>query len=167
MIRKTQAEKLGRLLSILSFLAAVLGCAHLQADYGTINPEREVTLEFETFKFDPDYQYFFSGSFEYPNALMGLKKGYGLEGNLWAGVKTTELTEMVRNMQLAAARMGPFQTVFGFAVRDGKGEKIGVWYSILSARTQVRIRGNTVVIPPPPLDTYERTGIRKSHPLPR
>jgi hypothetical protein len=47
-------------------------------------------------------------------------------------------------------------TLHGFVLSDDNGRPIGLWYSILKARTSLRINDDgTVRIDTPDLDTYE------------
>lgn len=139
------------ILLLLSFT----GCAgsHL-ALYGGIIPDGEVTESFEEYRIDPDFNYYISGSDMYPNAIMGLGKAYTLGSTLWKKVEMTpgQLREFVTNMQRKAL------VIHGFALVDDRGNRIGVWYSILSAATSLRMENDrTVVIPTPALNTYEET----------
>jgi len=45
----------------------------------------------------------------------------------------------------------------GFAMLDDKGKQIGVWYSILEAKTSLKMKdSNTVIIVTPDIDTWLR-----------
>lgn len=155
-----------RLSLLLLFIVSSAGCAALMANFGTIDPEGHITKEFEGFKVNPDYQYFVTGSYVYPHALIGLDKRFILRGNLWTRVDMTQETmkEMVISMQRKALEVGWNLHLYGFAIRDKEGRQIGVWYSILKARTAVKIEGNEVDLYPPPLDIYEIYEIERTTP---
>lgn len=149
--------------TILSFIGIVVlllctGCAGtLFKNYGSITPDQETTKAFENYQINPDFNYYFSGSDVYPNALIGLNKTYTLDSTLWKKIEVTPKTfqEMIHYMQTKAMSLNMNQ--HGFAIIDDKGKKIGVWYSILSARTSVRmIDDHTVMVLTPDLDTYEK-----------
>ncbi|MDD5724204.1 MAG: hypothetical protein PHY29_10780 [Syntrophales bacterium] len=135
-------------------LLASTGCAgpHVR-NYGRIIPDGDVTGAFEEYQSDPDLNYYISGSDVYPNAIMGLNKAYTLDSTLWKKVEMTPQTlrELVTNMQMKV----PIQ--HGFALFDNRGNRIGVWYSILSATTSLWTKDNTVVILTPALDTYDKS----------
>ena len=139
------------ILVLLSFT----GCAGSRlALYGGVIPDEEVTESFEGYRIDSDLNYYISGSDMYPNAIMGLGKAYTLGSTLWRKVEMTpgQLRELVTNMRSKAL------VVHGFALVDDRGNRIGVWYSILSAPTSLRMEGDrTVVIPTPALNTYEES----------
>jgi hypothetical protein len=134
---------------------SLTGCAGPNlALYGGIIPDGEVTESFEGYRIDPDLNYYISGSDMYPNAIMGLGKAYTLDSTLWKKVEMTpgQLREFVTNMRRKVL------VVHGFALVDNRGNRIGVWYSLLSATTSLRMEDDrTVVIPTPALNTYEET----------
>lgn len=142
-------------LCVLSFVI-IMGCAGKYfKNYGGIVPNKDVRNVFENYQIDPDFNYYYSGSDVYPNALMGLKKTYTLESDLWKKVEMTPqlFREFVKNMQTKALTLGLNQ--YGFAILDNKGNQIGIWYSLLSVRTVVQMKdNNVVVIHTPDIETY-------------
>ena len=130
------------------------GCVGPHAgNYGRVIPDGDVTGAFETYQTDPDLTYYISGSDVYPNAIMGLRKAYTLDSTLWKKFKMTPqvLRELVTNMQMKAP------ILHGFTLVDNRGNRIGVWYSLLSATTSLWMKDDhTVVILTPALDTYEK-----------
>jgi hypothetical protein len=151
-------------LSTISCMAGIvvllfcMGCTGtFFKNYGGIAPDRDATKAFETYQINPDFNYYTSGSFVYPNALMGLEKTYILDSDLWKKIEPTpqEFREIIQNMQTKALNLGLQQ--HGFVIMDNKEKRIGVWYSILTARTVIKMmEGGKVVIFTPDLDTYER-----------
>ncbi len=149
---------------ILFLVFSFWGCAGFLKGYGAINPDRFVTGAFETFQINPDYNYFYSGSDVYPNALIGLDKKYKIEPDLWKKIETTSggFKDMISQMQSKVLSIG--QSLHGFAIIDDKGRPIGAWYSILSAATTVKMLDDqTVLIYQPPLNTYLRYEDDKDH----
>ena len=133
------------------------GCAGFLKGNGAINPDRSVTRAFETFQINPNYNYYYSGSDVYPNALIGLDKKYKIEPDLWKKMEPApkDFKDMISQMQSRALSLG--QSQYGFAILDDKGRQIGVWYSILNAATTVKMKDDqTVLIYQPPLNTYEK-----------
>jgi len=127
----------------------------LNGRYGTILPDTNAAKAFESFKLSADLNYYISGSAEYPNALMGLNKKYTLDSTLWKKIDPSPLRfrELVLRMQVRARQIGQFQ--YGFAIFDDKGNQIGIWYSILLARTPVLMKEDQhVEIYTPDIDTY-------------
>jgi len=133
-------------------LLASAGCGTYFKQFGRILPERDVTNAFETYQIDSALRYYISGSDACPNAIIGLHRTYSLESTLWKQVEMTSprLRDLVENMQSME------RPQFGFTLFDNKGNRIGVWYSILTAPTSIRmVNDHAVVIPTPDLDTYE------------
>jgi hypothetical protein len=139
-------------------LSAVACTGTFFKNYGRINPNIETTRAFESYQVNADFRYYISGSDLYPNALMGLHRDYRLDPEtLWKEVTMTpaKMKEIVEHMKTKADEFRLFQ--YGFEMSDDKGRPIGVWYSILTARTFLRMQENgTVRIDTPDLDTYEK-----------
>jgi hypothetical protein len=153
-------KKIRRLCLVLILCAGAAGCASLFRNYGAINPNSEVTKAFEGYEVKGDFRYYVSGALMYPNALMGLHKDYRLDPRtLWRevrGMTTARMTEIVDHMKTKASQRN--MVLFGFEMSDNKGRPIGVWYSVLWARTFLRMNEDgTVRIDTPELDVYERT----------
>jgi hypothetical protein len=134
-------------------------------NYGRINPNSEATRAFESYQVNADFRYYISGSNLYPNALMGLHRDYRLDPEtLWKEVTMTpaKMKEIVEHMKAKADEYRQFQ--YGFEMSDDKGRPIGVWYSLLTARTSLRMQENgTVRIDTPQLDTYEKFDAERNH----
>jgi hypothetical protein len=112
-------------------------------------------FSFEGYRQNPDFNYYISGSDVYPNVLMGLNKTYTLDSELWKKIEPTpkEFRELIRNMQTKALHIR--QHPHGFAILDGKGTQIGVWYSILRAKTAIQMKDDRkVTVFTPDIDTY-------------
>lgn len=153
-------KRIGRLCLIPMLCLSAAACSgSLFRNYGGINPHSEVTRAFEGYRVNSELRYYVSGAHRYPNALMGLHRDYRLDPRtLWkeAPAMTAEkMKKIVDNMKTKASRHNLFQ--YGFEMSDDKGRPIGVWYSVLSARTFLRMNEDgTVRIDTPELDIYER-----------
>ena len=137
-------------------LIVSVGCAgSIAQHYGSIVPDRNATDVFEKYQINPNYNYYISGSDVYPNAFIGLDKSYVLDTDLWKKVEITpaKFRELVQYMQDKALSTG--QSQHGFAMFDDKGKKIGIWYSILSVKTWLKMEDErTGIIYTPDIDTY-------------
>jgi hypothetical protein len=144
---------------LLSILMLSAGCAgSFFMNYGKISPNMEVTNIFETYQINTEYDYYISGSDVYPNAIIGLDKTYTLESDLWKQVEMTpkKLRELVTDMKDKASTVNYGMPLYGFIMFDDKGNQIGVWYSILEAKTFLKMKDNrTVIIYTPDIDTYD------------
>jgi len=153
------------ILATLLCLGAAACTGTLFRNYGRINPDGETTRAFENYRVNGELNYYISGSDLYPNALMGLHRDHRLDpGTLWKRVSMTPILmkEIVGFMQAKASEYQQFQ--YGFEISDDQGRPIGVWYSILSARTFIRMQEDgTVRIDTPPLEIYEKIEIREDN----
>ena len=143
-----------------SILILFTGCAgSFFMNYGKISPDMAVTNAFETYQINTEYDYYISGSDVYPHAIIGLDKAYILDSDLWKKVEMTpkKLRELVTDMKDKATTVNYGMPLYGFTMFDDKGNKIGVWYSILEAKTFVKMKDNrTVIIYTPDIDTYDK-----------
>ena len=138
---------------------SIMSCTGLLLkNYGRIDPSRETTRAFESYQVNTEYRYFTSGPLVYPNALIGLHRDYRLDPRtLWKEETMTpvRMKEIVQAMQSKAWDYNLFQ--HGFDISDDKGRRIGLWYSIMTAPTLVRMQEDgTVRIDTPDLETYKK-----------
>ena len=147
-------------LSVLLLLGLnVIACSgSLFRNYGRILPSEEADRDMEGGVFHPEIRYYISGSDLYPNALMGLHRDYLLDpSTLWRevpGMTTAMMKEIVDNMKVKATQYRQYQ--YGFEMSDNQGRPVGVWYSIMTARTFLRTNEDgTLRIDTPVLDVYQ------------
>lgn len=152
-------KRIGTLAAVLAALAVLCGCAATFAGKaGRITPDNEAARMFEVESCRADYKWYASGSFAYPHALVGIRKDLTLrDDTLWRNVNMTPETcrELVGAMQDKARPLN--QSPHGFSILNDRGERIGIWYSILTARTGIRMQDDrTVILYTPDIDTYDR-----------
>jgi hypothetical protein len=143
--------------SCLLFLTAVSGKSANIKIWGKFVPDEKVKSSFEKCEIKADTSYYISGSDVYPTAILGLNKSFLLETTLWKKIDLTpeKLCGVVDDMKRRAMGFGQFQ--FGFALFDNKGNQIGIWYSLLTATTAIKIKEDKkVIIYQPDQDLYER-----------
>ena len=144
-------------------LLSFFGCAGLYfGNYGKITPDRNVTQAFETYRVNPDLNYYISGTDVYPHAIIGINKNHTLESELWKKREFTPetLKNLVEDMKFRVMEF--YETPHGFDILDNDGNDIGDWYSIFSATTIVKIAGDhSVIIITPDIDTYEKYEIER------
>jgi hypothetical protein len=142
----------------LALTLSTLACAGMFVNYGRFNPSDEVTKAFATYQVNKDYRYYISGPDLNPNALMGLGKAHQLDPRTtWREVQMTpeKMKEIVEGMNTKGYSQHESQK--GFEILDNDGRPIGVWYSIMRARTFVSMqKDGTVRIDSPDLDIYEK-----------
>ena len=145
------------IICVLMLLPATGCTGSLFKNYGRIEPNGAVTNAFEKYQVNQKYNYFISGSEVYPNAIIGLDKAYALEPDLWKPVEMTpkKLKELVQYMHDKVSTVAFGLSLHGFVMLDDKGKQIGVWYSILEAKTSLKMKDeHTVEIVTPDINTY-------------
>ena len=145
-------------------LLGMISCSGLLRNYGLINPNAGITDDFERFNVNPEFYYYISGSDLYPNAILGLRKELRLDPRtLWKKVAMTpaKMKEIVGDMKTKVSEYGLF--LYGFEMTAPDGRPVGVWYSIPTARTLLRMNEDkTIWIETPDIDTYEKYEIEES-----
>ncbi len=128
-------------------------------------PRNLPQLAFEHYSVNPVYRYYISGSDVYPNALIGLSRDYHLDPEtLWKEVQMTPklMKEIVDLMKVRASQLMQFPQ--GFNLVDDQRRVIGVWYSIITARTFVQMKKDRIVrIDTPDIDTYDKFERDRDH----
>jgi hypothetical protein len=147
-----------RLCLLLAVSLSTLACAGMFANYGRFNPSDAVTQVFNSYQVNKDYRYYISGPDLNPNALMGLDRSHQLDPRTtWREVQMTpeKMKEFVEGMNTKVKSQHEFQR--GYEILDNNGRPIGVWFSIMRARTFVSMQEDgTVRIDSPDLDIYEK-----------
>jgi hypothetical protein len=144
-------------LLLMAGLTTIACGGRLYGTYGRIDSSGEATRAFESYHVDPTYRYYVSGPDVYPNALIGLSRDYHLDPEtLWKEVEMTpkEMKEIVDHMKTRALQL--MQSPKGYNLVGDQGRVIGVWYSIITARTFVQMKKDGIVrIDTPDIDTYK------------
>jgi hypothetical protein len=151
-------KRMSSLAVILAVLAVLAACSAFAGRMGQIRPDNEAARMFEVDSCRADYAWYISGSHTYPNAIIGIRKDLTLvDDTLWQRVIMTPETchELVSGVQARSRQIN--QNPFGFSILNDRGERIGIWYSILDARTSVLMKDDrTVILYTPNIDTYLR-----------
>jgi hypothetical protein len=148
---------------VLTFGAALViagmllaGCSTLKyQNWGMFKASDDARNSFESYHFDPAYNYYSSGPDAHPIAVLGIKKELRLEpADLWKRVKKPEqLKDMITGMESYLRTMN--HPAWGFAIIDKNNQQIGIWYSIPKATTAVIQKNDgSVVIYTPDIETY-------------
>lgn len=147
-----------KIVMIIMLILVLLPAGCFSGRYGNIIIDSPTTRDFDTFKIDQGMNYYYSGPDLYPNALIGLKRQYSLGPDLWKPIKPTpeSFRDIILHMQEKAREYGQLQ--HGFLMQDDHGKPVGIWYSILKAKTFVKMgEGNKVIVFTPDLMIYEET----------
>ncbi|MEJ2101084.1 MAG: hypothetical protein P8X68_14070 [Desulfobacterales bacterium] len=149
--------------SVMQMAAAILmigllaGCAanrQARENSGSLKLSPEVSQIFQTYKVLPQYKYYFSGPDTKPTAIVGIDRNYTLDTQVWQAA--ADLTpEKLQNWVGQMLGFNPAWRTFGAYILDGKGQPVGIWYSLdnevpVAVQPDKRIE----IIAPP--DTGER-----------
>ena len=144
--------------AFLAALAVLWGCAAYAGKAGRIQPDLDAARLFEVDSCRADYAWYASGSHTYPNAIVGIRKDLALvDDTLWRRLDMNPKTcrELVTGVQSRAREIG--QSPYGFSILNDRGERIGIWYSTMSARTWAVMKDDrTLILYTPDIDTYDR-----------
>ncbi len=134
------------LYKMMLLLVATSGCVTMSRGYGKFVADESVAQRFQKYQIDPDMNYYYSGSELYPNVIMGLKKEYSLDNNLWRPLKSDpELFKTnIYNMVYTASNYS--RQLYGFVMKSPAGRTLGVWFSPLDVQMRVKMGKNNKVV---------------------
>ena len=102
--------------------------------YGTQRRDRDLDNRFRDYEVLQDYNYYTSGGYDRPNAILLIHKDYELDnpGNLWVPIPYVDYSQKkkwvsVISSEQDANRSGNYYATY---LLDQNGKKVGVWYSI-------------------------------------
>jgi len=121
-------------------LVLLAGCA-AKGDSGTLQRNQDLNNMIMAYKVLPDHNYYFSGSFGRPNAILAIHKDYQLVSDLWQGaqVDSEQMRKWIRSISPEDFR-GP-AGYFAAYILDPEGKRVGFWYSIQDTTT-IRFLGD-------------------------
>lgn len=128
--------------------------------YGDIRLDSTVERVAESLVMDPTMDYYYSGPDLYPNALIAVKRGYKLGPDLWKamGRDAARFRDTVLHMQERAREFG--ESPRGFVMTDDRGNTVGWWYSVMRAKTMLRMEGEDhIIVYPPELVIFDKTSV--------
>lgn len=117
---------------LLVLQISLSGCTTSFKNTGVFKRDAQVAENFETARILPDYKYYYSGPEAEPIAILGIHKNYRLQPGLWKEVALTE-TQLKKWMErIGNDYRSPKYKYHGSFILNSKGEKIGVWYSLVN-----------------------------------
>jgi hypothetical protein len=112
-----------------------------------LKSDNDVKQIFESYEVLPDYRYYYSGSDAYPNVIIGIKKEYQLQSELWKPVNLT--ADVLKNwLNFPRQRVGYDQNRRGSYILTPDGQQIGVYYANQDWRvwSSVKMEGDNLVM---------------------
>ena len=147
--------------SLLSIVAAILalflvtGCA-TGGIYGTLDRDRDLDNAFRNYEVLTDYNYYTSGGYDVPNAILLIHKDYELDnpGNLWAIIPNVDYNRMRKWISIISSneeynKKGDYYAAY---ILDQDGKRVGVWYSVEIHATVKFLEGNNILVYTPALN---------------
>jgi hypothetical protein len=113
------------------------------ANLGWLRNSQEVDRAFETLQVYPNYRYWYLYLENSPYAVLGLNREYRIEDIMWTEVAPDSET-FAKVVGLVRSFPVPGSRTYGAYILDGEGERIGVWYSSMSAG--ISVDPNTKVV---------------------
>ena len=136
---------------LISAIAVTLvGCA-ARGNRGTLQRDQELNRMILAYEVLPDHNYYFSGSFDRPNAILGIHKDYQLVSQLWQTVQISspQLKKWIGT--IAPENYRGSTGYFAAYILDPDGKKVGIWYSIQNTTTVEFLEGNKIKVNSPDL----------------
>jgi hypothetical protein len=135
----------------LALTGVLIGCAST-GDGGTLQRDRDLNNRIMAYEVLPDHNYYFSGSFGRPNAILGIHKDYQLVSNLWQSVQVDSLQMRKWISAISPDAMRGPAGFFAAYILDPDGKRVGFWYSIQDTTTIRFLEGNKVEVFTPNLN---------------
>ena len=128
---------------VVAGVLAILISACSNTNLGWLRNNQDVGQAFETLHVFSDYRYWYLYQENSPYAVLGLNREYRIEDISWTEVEPS--SEVFRKVVGLVKRFPvPGSMTTGAYILDAKGERIGVWYSSMSAG--IIIDPNTKVV---------------------
>jgi len=162
MLRKniTTSDKGKSLLSLLMFVFVfflLAGCA-TTGMYGTLDRDYELDNRFRNYEVLQDYNYYESGGYHAPNAILLIHRDYELDNssNLWKPVPDIDSSKL--KYWLSAIHNERYlnkpSRYYATYILDPNGKRAGVWYSRQILATAKFSEGNRILVHTP--DPFKR-----------
>ena len=144
-------EKTFLIVVIALFIGFIVLFASRSGDNdGMLRPSDAATENLRACRTVPDLDYWFSGPESYPVAIIGVERRFRFDtAGHWVRVEGEEaLRRLVTGMQSRALQAN--RDLRGFEMVDGRGERIGEWYSVQGIQAVIKRTGiDRVAIFPP------------------
>ena len=117
----------------ITILLLLTGCSTNWAkSLGSYTQDAEITQSFKNYRYNNDYNYFYTGKVKSPEAIIGIQKGYELvKVSGWANTTNWKSFEPSdgEKLQKLVNGMGKSRRLYGAYIKVPGGESIGVMYT--------------------------------------
>ena len=143
-------QKLLLVIAVISFFFS--GCAGT-GNYGTLRLDRELDKMFLSYQVLPDYNYYASGGYDKPNAILGVHKDYLMVTDFFwrsiPNVNSAQIQKWIRT--IAPEDRGPGHNYSAAYILDPEGKQVGIWYSIENSTVVKFLEENKIEVYAPDL----------------
>lgn len=146
-------KALQKLLLVIAIISLFIsGCAGT-GNYGTFHHDRELDNMFMSYQILPDYNYFTSGGYDKPNAILGIHKDYQMITDIdWRSIpniSSVQVEKWIRTIDPDDRSVGSHY--FAYYILDPEGKQVGFWYSIQNHTVVKFLEENKIEVYPPDL----------------
>ena len=146
-------KALQELLLVIAIISLFIsGCAGT-GNYGTFHRDRELENMFMSYQILPDYNYFTSGGYDKPNAILGIHKDYQMITDIdWRSIpniSSAQVEKWIRTIDPDDRSVG--SNYFAYYILDPEGKQVGFWYSIQNHTVVKFLEENKIEVYPPHL----------------
>jgi hypothetical protein len=100
-------------------------------NYGAFQRNLELSQIFLSYKVLPDYNYYTSGGYDKPNAILGVHKDYQLITDQWLSIPNADSAQVHKWIStIDPEDRGAGNSYFAYYILDPEGKQVGFWYSI-------------------------------------
>ena len=125
----------GIIIPMMLFL--FVSCSSTQMDaynqsLGSVKENPEVSRLFKTYQYHPEYKYYYAGSRNDPDAVVGIHNDYLLEetsGRSFMAVRWTEFETTRENLELMISAIEKHGRPYGAEILDHDGTQVGIIYA--------------------------------------
>jgi len=150
---KRLLKDLFRTAGTVLLIIMVAGCA--AGNHGTLTWDRDLDNMFESYQVLPEHNYYITGGYGAPAAILAIHKNFHLdnEAGLWVefpDVSPNQIKKWVDNLSPEISFWDK-NNFFAFYILDPDGNRIGVWYSGQKNTTVKFLDDNRIRVYPPDL----------------
>jgi len=144
------------LITSVLMLFLLAGYATAGAIYGTLDRDKDLGNMFRNYEVLQDYDYFTSGGYDKPNAILLIHKDYELEnpGNLWVPVPYVDYNQMRKWISTISTEEDFYRSGYYYAayILNQNGQRVGVWFSYETFAPVKFLEGNNILVYTPDLN---------------
>jgi hypothetical protein len=123
--------------------------------YGTLDRDRDLDSLFRDYEVLQDYNYYTTGGYDRPTAILLINKDYELDnpGNLWVTIPNVDYNQKKKWISVISSEQNFNRSGYYYAayILDQNGTRVGVWYSVETFATVKFLEGNKILVYTPDL----------------